>query len=203
MPSFHDFQRLLFQCFAALAFEASELANNTSQQTSLVMPSFHDFQRLPPELRDQIWRLAMEPRQIRILFNGHYYLQSRSPTTPRALVAPLLHACSESRLLMKKLCKKVVVPFVISDGSYVWVNYDLDTIFSNCAQIQSLQIYIDPNMIQHLHLQCRVDQSTLSSIHTEHCMSMGLHHLWRLPNLTDVLLNLEAPDARPQLRSQP
>lgn len=145
----------------------------------------------------------MEPRQIRILFNGRYYFQSRSHTTPRALVAPLLHACSESRMLMKKLCKKEVLPFVLSDGSYVWINYDLDTIFSDCAQIRYLQIYIDPNMIQYLHLQCRVDQSTLLSVHVRHCMDMYLRHIWRLPNLTDVLLNLEAPDARPQLRSQP
>ena len=101
--------------------------NNTSQQPSFVMSSFHVFQRLPPELRSQIWKLAMDPREISFVTNTRYHRQSRSPMAPRALVAPLLHACWESRMLMKKLYKKVVFGFTAANRFYIWVNYMIST----------------------------------------------------------------------------
>ncbi len=164
------------------------------------MSGFHDFQRLPPELRSQIWKLAMDPREISFVTSERYHPESRSPMAPRALVAPLLHACWESRMLMKKLYKKVVFGSMALNRCYVWVNYDLDTVFLDYFKIHHLP-HLNPDWIRRLALHRR--QCPPFPGWFQHYMGECLSFIGRLPNLTDVLLNFEASCERSHLRSPP
>ncbi|KAK8136168.1 hypothetical protein PG984_004108 [Apiospora sp. TS-2023a] len=81
---------------------------------------FHPFSRLPPELRQHIWSLSIEPRE-HILFNDNRPLRRfRQPT--------LLHVCSESRNHLVKFHYVKSFTGTFSTSPYQWVNFDVDTV---------------------------------------------------------------------------
>ena len=113
-------------------------AFTTSQPTS-----FPQFQLFPKEIRDQIWRLSLQPR----LIDAHLELWNYSlgGPVPENVGAPRLyragpwhaplpstfHACRESRAAVQPLYK----PFFGSDSFYIAegtvVNFDVDILY--CA----------------------------------------------------------------------
>jgi hypothetical protein len=107
------------------------------------MADFHLFPRLPLELRIRIWKMAVEPREVRvgeqadIIHEGGRTLRStrryfNSPTPAPAL----LHACHESRYICEPLYTKACV--YGSQPRYTWVNYDLDTIVVRDLELEQL-----------------------------------------------------------------
>jgi hypothetical protein len=113
-------------------------AFTTSQPTS-----FPQFQLFPKEIRDQIWRLSVQPR----LIDAHLELWNYSLRRPvaehqgtarrfravpwRAPLPSTFHACRESRAAVQSLYK----PFFGSDNFYIAegtvINFDVDILY--CA----------------------------------------------------------------------
>ncbi|KAK8066786.1 hypothetical protein PG997_013533 [Apiospora hydei] len=88
------------------------------------MSQFHPFPRLPPELRQQIWQLSIEPRQLIIRSNN------LSRTALQAKPPAQLHACHESRARLAG--RLYVQAFRTKQNAdlYDWVNFDVDTIYA-------------------------------------------------------------------------
>lgn len=112
--------------------------------------TFHPFPRLPLELRQQIWALSMEPREVVIGAKG--YLGPGLHGTPPP---PLLLACAESRSYIQQFYTKSFLrdrrkP---SEGpKKLWINLDLDDLkmmeydfpkFSAIPLIQRLTVVTD------------------------------------------------------------
>lgn len=111
-----------------------------------IMVDFHFFQKLPPELRQEIWQYAIEPRMVKVPLRRKPRGQPRSrrrrrrrPFRPEnsifspPFLAPLptlFQVCRESRALLSRDyqkaffngCRKTATP------AYTWVNYCIDTI---------------------------------------------------------------------------
>ncbi|KAK2010345.1 hypothetical protein LZ32DRAFT_380245 [Colletotrichum eremochloae] len=90
------------------------------------MPTFHCFPFLPLEMRQRIWELAMEPRQIVYGEKPPPYYQCPWPSS--APPPPLLHTCSESRTHLQRYYAKTFATEK-DPGKYAWVNFDIDTIY--------------------------------------------------------------------------
>ncbi|KAL0941272.1 uncharacterized protein CTRU02_204035 [Colletotrichum truncatum] len=87
------------------------------------MSTFHPFPRLPLELRQHIWELSMEPREVPA---GKLYPTSIS-RPPRIPPPSVLQACVESRLYLQSYYKKAFVSE--KAPNYTWVNFDIDTVY--------------------------------------------------------------------------
>ncbi|KAI1278524.1 hypothetical protein F5Y07DRAFT_360275 [Xylaria sp. FL0933] len=104
------------------------------------MFAFHPFPRLPLELRQQIWDLSVEPREVAVGQRLKRRCRSQPP--------PLLHACGESRSRVqvqytKFFEKTKIMP--AREGQpvqdyliYSWVNVNIDTVY--CSQSALEQI---------------------------------------------------------------
>lgn len=114
------------------------------------MFQFHQFPCLPLELRQQIWHMSMEPRELVICG------LKRGSTAKWPAPPAVLHACRESRTYLQQRSRPssyYVKAFRIYRDSavYLWVNFDLDTVYlhpsalgnldgTDLAQIQRLTI---------------------------------------------------------------
>ncbi|KAI1353219.1 hypothetical protein F5Y01DRAFT_63619 [Xylaria sp. FL0043] len=99
------------------------------------MSTFHPFPRLPLEIRQQIWDLSVEPREVAI---GQPLRRRRRSQPP-----PLLQACSESRSWIQRRYTKFFETKTTParEGQpkqdcliYSWVNVNTDTVYCDqCA----------------------------------------------------------------------
>ncbi len=125
--------------------------------SSFIMSSFHNFRGLPTKLRNQIWNLAAEPRRVKF-FKTISIHKEGSPVSLTAPVPPLLHACQESRALMKTLYKKAGLHFCMTmvgpHTPYAWINSDVDTIFLVHSQVHHLAFCIDTSLLRRLTIGC-------------------------------------------------
>lgn len=109
------------------------------------MSQFHQFLRLPLELRQQIWHMSMEPREL-VICGIKRGSTAKWPAPPA-----VLHACRESRTHLRQRSKSAsyyVKAFQIYQNRavYLWVNFALDTVYAhpsalgNCADADLAQI---------------------------------------------------------------
>ena len=91
------------------------------------MATFHPFPRLIPELRAEIWALAIENRVIRVKLGEGFYSPSPVPAVTRV--------CRESRVY----CAYQQGFNVGLSGRYIWVNFDYDII-----HVQALNLFVLP-----------------------------------------------------------
>ncbi|KAL2126599.1 hypothetical protein VTI74DRAFT_564 [Chaetomium olivicolor] len=113
-------------------------------------PTFHPFPRLPLELRQKIWELSVEPREV-VIRCSKIDFEDRQPTPP----PPLLLACAESRSYIRRFYTRAFLqddqdphnPSVPS--KHYWINFDIDEVcmmdhdfkyFSAIPQIQRMII---------------------------------------------------------------
>ncbi|KAL0930313.1 uncharacterized protein CTRU02_214388 [Colletotrichum truncatum] len=92
------------------------------------MPTFYCFPLLPVEIRQRIWELAMEPRQIVYGEEPPSYYQCPWPSS--APPPPLLHTCAESRTHLQRYYAKAFATEKDPE-KYAWVNFDIDTFYLN------------------------------------------------------------------------
>ncbi|KAH6843244.1 hypothetical protein B0I37DRAFT_384039 [Chaetomium sp. MPI-CAGE-AT-0009] len=90
-------------------------------------PRFRPFMRLPLELRQQIWEMSIDPREVVFgkLHDDHQFQPEWSPPPP------LLAACAESRSYMQRFYTKTFLRATSSPQiptRYCWVNFAVDTI---------------------------------------------------------------------------
>lgn len=92
-------------------------------------PTFHPFPRLPLELRQQIWELSIEPREVVIAARRTMPGHGRQPTPS----PPLLVACAESRSHCQRFYTKATVDAAGFNPSpapaFYWVNFALDEVY--------------------------------------------------------------------------
>lgn len=86
-------------------------------------PAFHLFPRLPLELRQQIWKLSIEPREVVIGRTGYREHGRRSTPPP-----PLLLVCAESRSYIQRFYTKASVQDPSRPES-LWVNFEIDELY--------------------------------------------------------------------------
>ncbi|KAK3338439.1 hypothetical protein B0H65DRAFT_323191 [Neurospora tetraspora] len=95
--------------------------------------TFHPFPRLPAELRLQVWEQSLDYRRevdVRVKSRGlskklfDVKILSRTPTPT------ILHTCQEGRYsrLYQQAFSDIPRQTVENERSYVWVNWDCDTI---------------------------------------------------------------------------
>ncbi|KAH7412382.1 hypothetical protein BKA64DRAFT_658747 [Cadophora sp. MPI-SDFR-AT-0126] len=101
------------------------------------MATFHPFSRLIPELRAQIWALAVENRVVRVKLGKAFYSPSPVPAVTRV--------CRESRA-----CCAYRQDFNVgSGGRHIWVNFDYDII-----HVQASKLFLLPKeSIKHLRVE--------------------------------------------------
>ncbi|KAK3291329.1 uncharacterized protein B0H64DRAFT_410362 [Chaetomium fimeti] len=90
-------------------------------------PKFCPFMRLPLELRQQIWEMAIDPREV-VFGRLHDDQQCQVEWSPPP---PVLAACAESRCDMQRFYTKAFLrpfPYSQTPPKYCWVNFDVDTI---------------------------------------------------------------------------
>ncbi|KAK8040769.1 hypothetical protein PG994_013776 [Apiospora phragmitis] len=83
---------------------------------------FHPFPRLPPELRQEIWRLSIEPSELVIYGTKH----RNTANPPRA--PALFHACGESRAYLEKHGYVKALHVYQNAATHQWVNFDVDAV---------------------------------------------------------------------------
>ncbi|KAJ4305955.1 hypothetical protein N0V88_000745 [Collariella sp. IMI 366227] len=126
--------------------------------------AFHVFPRLPLELRQRIWELSIEPRDV-IIVASHYKGPDLHSTPP----PPLLLACAESRAYIKKFYTRAFIKDWRNPSEarkHLWINFDIDDLkmmdtdflyFSAIPLIQRLKVvtydlewfvrkYVEPNI---------------------------------------------------------
>ncbi|OBR04064.1 hypothetical protein CH63R_13191 [Colletotrichum higginsianum IMI 349063] len=144
------------------------------------MLTFHCFPLLPVELRQRIWMLSMEPRQIVYGKEPPSYYQCPWPAS--APPPPLLHTCDESRAQLKRHYVKAFVTEKAPE-KYTWVNFDIDT------------VYLAQHNLKNLHAECpMVRKIILLGIDSE--MFFHFYHglLWGMKHLETVdILHMESP----------
>merc|ERR1712225_174089 len=106
------------------------------------MATFHPFPRLVPELRAEIWALAIENRVIRVKLGKGAYSTSPVPAVTRV--------CRESRL-----CCAYHKDFNVgSRGRHIWTNFDYDII-----HVQASRLFLLPKeSIRHLRVELIDDE---------------------------------------------
>ncbi|KAF6801209.1 hypothetical protein CMUS01_15476 [Colletotrichum musicola] len=98
------------------------------------MSTFHCFPLLPLEVRERIWELAMEPRQITYGKEPSSYWQCPWPSSAPP---PLLHTCAESRTHLQRYYAKAFASEKDPQKS-AWVNFDIDTIHLTQYSLEGL-----------------------------------------------------------------
>ncbi|KAI1127409.1 hypothetical protein F5Y10DRAFT_242719 [Nemania abortiva] len=100
------------------------------------MSTFHPFPKLPLEIRQQIWEMSVEPREVAVV--SYLTRRWRSPAPS------LLHACSEARLHLQRQYTKV---FGLSAFErqhmpdpliYTWVNPNSDTVYCDQDRLEQV-----------------------------------------------------------------
>jgi hypothetical protein len=107
------------------------------------MSVFHPFPRLALELRQMIWELAVEPREVAVARE----LTRRSYTGPPSI----LHICVEARHHLqnrytKSFARKASTKFSL-------VNFAIDTVYCNSTQLRQYQD-TDLPRVQRLIVEC-------------------------------------------------
>ncbi|KAJ8120638.1 hypothetical protein ONZ43_g2704 [Nemania bipapillata] len=117
------------------------------------MSTFHPFPKLPLEIRQQIWEMSVEPREVAV----GYHLTRRRRSPPPSL----LHACSEARSHLQGQYTKVfgfAEPLTYLERQrmkeppiYTWVNVKLDTVY--CAQFTLEQVVSELPLVRWLIIE--------------------------------------------------
>ncbi|WYZ42425.1 hypothetical protein EsH8_VI_000124 [Colletotrichum jinshuiense] len=138
------------------------------------MSTFHHFLQLPLELRQHIWELSVEAREVAVGDNLAYRSRSLSP--------PVMHACAESRSHLRGYYTKVFSTKKATN-QYTWVNFDIDTIYASQWTLKDLVAELP--FIQQLIVEGR-DSETFFY---EYC-----HPLYKMQALkTLTILHMESP----------
>ncbi|KAK8136096.1 hypothetical protein PG984_004036 [Apiospora sp. TS-2023a] len=100
------------------------------------MSQFHSFLRLPLELRQQIWHMSMEPREL-VICGIKRRSTAKWPAPPA-----VLHACHESRTYLQQRSRSssyYVKAFQIYQNRavYLWVNFDLDSVYAHPSALEN------------------------------------------------------------------
>ena len=137
------------------------------------MATFHPFPRLVPELRIQIWALAVENRIVRVKLGKGFYSPSPVPAVTRV--------CRESRA-----CCAYQKDFNVgSRGRHIWVNFEYDII-----HVSASKLFILPKeSIKHLRVEL-VDEKGKEI--NEEWMFDYKHEFYKFPRLETV--DLLVPD---------
>ena len=107
-----------------------------SKKSSAVCPPlesrkyFFPFKKLPPELRQEIWKLELATREPRIIKLYHDEKKARAPIRSKTGVPIILHVCSESRMLGLRAYKPLVIngyftgTFIEWERDVIYINND-------------------------------------------------------------------------------
>lgn len=122
------------------------------------MTTFHPFPRLPAELRNAVWELTLEPREVTIKAsyqgegsgeNFHVVVHFSSPTA----IPSALQACRDSRYLLAS--RHYTRAF--GNGTtpnYIWIAFALDTIRICDTDLPQLICLPDLLSIRYLTIDC-------------------------------------------------
>lgn len=105
------------------------------------MALFAPFTRLPPEIRQMIWELAMEPRVV-VLGQARTW---RGRTPP----LPALQACAEARRHLQRFYTK---PFFGGCLTESWVNFEIDHVYFHMSDL--IESENDLTLIRFLVIEC-------------------------------------------------
>lgn len=120
--------------------------------------TFHLFPRLPAELRNAVWELTLDPREVAIKANylgemsGDHFRVVVHLSSPTAMPGAL-QACRDSRYLLAS--RHYTRAF--SNGTtphYVWAAFAIDTIRICDIDLLQLVCLPDPLAIRHLTIDC-------------------------------------------------
>ncbi|KAK1831519.1 hypothetical protein QBC39DRAFT_371908 [Podospora conica] len=125
------------------------------------MTTFHLFPNLPGELRNAIWELTPEPREVIVQGHNQAISHSGSNRKTRTVVRftsstptlGALQACRESRHLLSAGHYARAFGNAISPH-YVWVAFALDTIRVPNTHLYSLICHADSPAIRYLAIDC-------------------------------------------------
>lgn len=112
------------------------------------MALFHPFPLLAPELRNRIWELTIEPREVVIDIEVRNATQPTEKRGYDGYTPAVLHACTESRSLLTAapFYIKAFQPFYTKRGEkplrYIWVNFTVDTINAGTQRYEKLEEFI-------------------------------------------------------------
>lgn len=135
-------------------FDSSTVASSSSS----AMTTFHPFPRLPAELRNAVWELSLDPREVAIKANYqgemagdnfHVVVHFSSPTA----IPSALQACRDSRYLLAS--RHYTRAF--GNGTtphYIWIAFTLDTIRICDIDLLQLVCLPDPLAIRYLTIDC-------------------------------------------------
>lgn len=105
--------------------------------------AFRCFPELPLELRQQIWELGMEPREV-VFGPPHYYVRRSSTPAPT-----LLQVCRESRAYLHSHYHKCQSSW--NPEKFRFINFDIDTAY--CAAVLSPVTAIQIAPVQRLKIE--------------------------------------------------
>jgi hypothetical protein len=106
------------------------------------MLKFHLFPRLPLELRQTIWELAIEPREV--VVGGQLRRRLRTP------IPAILIACTEAWTHLQKFYTKSFPTG--TPPKFSWVNFDIDTVYCSVGELACCSNELD--LIQRLIVEC-------------------------------------------------
>ncbi|KAK2730231.1 hypothetical protein CKAH01_09617 [Colletotrichum kahawae] len=111
------------------------------------MSSFHLFPLLPLEIRQRIWELSMEPRNLPYGPKPRPYFKISWPAP--APIPPVLQACNESRTYLQRHYAKAFQTQK-DPNRYVWVNVEIDSIYIDQYHLEDLAATEEASSIRQL-----------------------------------------------------
>ncbi|TDZ99605.1 hypothetical protein C8034_v000014 [Colletotrichum sidae] len=143
------------------------------------MATFHCFPLLPLEVRQCIWELAMDHRQI--LYGEEPVSGYKCPWPSSAPPPPLLHACAESRTYLQRYYRKVYATGK-DTGRYDWVDFDIDTLYLPQDDLETLHaqypmarrliiLGIDSHLFRHYHSRLLLEMEHMEDVTILHMQS--------------------------------
>ncbi|KAI1875811.1 uncharacterized protein JN550_002097 [Neoarthrinium moseri] len=145
------------------------------------MVAFPQFTRLPPELRRQVWRFTVQPRELVLnscLAENGELQYFASDDIPELVPAPL-HACSESRAALQSLYHKAFR--YGARPRFIWVNFEADTIRTSDVYVRLF--VAEYRYIRHLVVEARNsevlrrDYATLARLRALQCLTIQVQSI--------------------------
>ncbi|KAH6694058.1 hypothetical protein F5X68DRAFT_48708 [Plectosphaerella plurivora] len=148
-----------------------------ASEAPIMLGPFHQFMLLPPEIRQLVWELSMEPRRVPV-GDFSYGPNNYMPAPPPAPLPAIPQACAESRTFLIRHYVKAF--FTESPPRYTRINFNIDTVVLRKQTL--LKFPADLPFIRHLSVEVNNTQ----------------HFIWKV-NLSSVKLlqNLEVRPCNP------
>lgn len=130
---------------------------------------FPQFSRLAPELRQTIWSMTIEPREVIVDWQPERHGHESPFGRPFIAKMPsAFQVCRESRATVQGSYQQVFCdPSQSPEGRYAWVNFALDSIRLHQEGIPLLSKDSKSSLVRHLTVECSDGKAFHGSRRTE------------------------------------